>query len=415
VIHRDIKPQNILLGKSGEAKVADFGIARAASVTTITQAGSVLGTVHYISPEQARGEPTTPRSDLYSLGVVLYEMLTGELPYKAETPVGVVMKHMNEQLRHPREINPDLPESLNAITVRLLAKNPAERYPGAAEVIDDLQRAKGSLERQVSRGGEWLGSKESGRIVESSEENSEVESLPGEEGLDGVLHDVPEETADGQRGVGGAVASGESPGEPDPGGQLTQDPEENRNVSSPTPLQPRLRDTAGAIGRRLGRLSAGWFVVAAIVLTGIVALALMFSVEGGVAATRPVPLLVGKTWEKAKQLAGDDFEIVGGKDALPDQIVFVQRPPPGKKVEQGSEIYVKVGDCDERCVTVPDLRKQSEAEALEALDGAGLVMGNVDHKPSDDIPKGQIISQNPPPGSRWEEGGPVSVTISTGS
>ena len=145
VIHRDIKPQNILLSKSGEAKVADFGIARAATATTMTQVGSVMGTVHYMSPEQALGEPATPRSDLYSLGVVLYEMLTGELPYDAETPAGVVMKHVSGLSRSPRDTKIDVPEELDAITARLLAKDPDDRYPDASALVEDLERAKEGL------------------------------------------------------------------------------------------------------------------------------------------------------------------------------------------------------------------------------------------------------------------------------
>jgi serine/threonine protein kinase len=140
VIHRDIKPQNILLSSSGEAKVADFGIARAASATTMTQAGSILGTVHYISPEQALGELATPQSDLYSLGVVLYEMLTGELPYDAETPVGIIMKHVDGLSRSAREANPLVPEELDALVSRLLARDPEDRYPDAAMLIEDLER-----------------------------------------------------------------------------------------------------------------------------------------------------------------------------------------------------------------------------------------------------------------------------------
>ena len=139
VIHRDIKPQNILLSATGEAKVADFGIARVASATTMTQAGSILGTVHYISPEQALGEPATPQSDLYSLGVVLYEMLTGALPYDAETPVGVVMQHVGGLARSPKDANPDVPEELDSLVSRLLARNPEERQADAATVAEELE------------------------------------------------------------------------------------------------------------------------------------------------------------------------------------------------------------------------------------------------------------------------------------
>jgi serine/threonine protein kinase len=146
VIHRDIKPQNILLSKTGEAKVADFGIARAATATTMTQAGSVMGTVHYISPEQALGEPATPKSDLYSLGVVLYEMLTGELPYDAETPAGVVMKHVGGLSRSPKEANAEVPKELDAVTARLLAKDPDHRYPDGNALVEDLERVKEGLQ-----------------------------------------------------------------------------------------------------------------------------------------------------------------------------------------------------------------------------------------------------------------------------
>jgi tRNA A-37 threonylcarbamoyl transferase component Bud32 len=142
VIHRDIKPQNVLLTEEGEAKVADFGIARAASSSTMTRTGDVLGTAQYISPEQALGQPASPQSDLYSLGVVLYEMLTGELPHDAETPMGIAMKHVSGQLRPPREVNPAVPEGINAVTVRLLARDVEERYQSATEVVEDLERVQ---------------------------------------------------------------------------------------------------------------------------------------------------------------------------------------------------------------------------------------------------------------------------------
>jgi eukaryotic-like serine/threonine-protein kinase len=145
VVHRDIKPQNVLLTASGHAKVADFGIARAASATTISQRSVVLGTASYMSPEQAMGEPVGPASDLYSLGVVLYEMLTGELPYTAESPVAVSMKHVNEPLRSPKEVNPHVPEGLNALVVKLLAKDPEDRYAGATELVEDLRRVRDGL------------------------------------------------------------------------------------------------------------------------------------------------------------------------------------------------------------------------------------------------------------------------------
>jgi eukaryotic-like serine/threonine-protein kinase len=145
MVHRDIKPQNVLLTARGDAKVADFGIARAASSVTISQTGSVMGTAGYMSPEQALGKPATPKSDLYSLGVVLYETLTGELPYTADNPIAVSMKHVNDPLRPPREVNPRIPEGMNALVTKLLAKDPEDRYASADELADDLLRVHRGL------------------------------------------------------------------------------------------------------------------------------------------------------------------------------------------------------------------------------------------------------------------------------
>ena len=149
IVHRDVKPQNILVTKSGDVKVTDFGIARAASSATLTRTGIVLGSVHYMSPEQALGLHVGPRSDLYSLGAVLYEMLTGEPPYDAENPISIAMKHVDGYLRPPQEVDPSISEGMNAITVRLLAKDPEERYPDAVSLVNDLDRVRQGLRPAV--------------------------------------------------------------------------------------------------------------------------------------------------------------------------------------------------------------------------------------------------------------------------
>jgi eukaryotic-like serine/threonine-protein kinase len=150
MVHRDIKPQNVLLTANGGAKVADFGIARAGSSATISRTGFVMGTAGYMSPEQALGEPATPKSDLYSLGVVLYEALTGELPFTADNPIAVSMKHVNEPLRPPMELNPRIPGGMNALVTKLLAKDPEHRYADADELADDLWRVTRGLEPVVA-------------------------------------------------------------------------------------------------------------------------------------------------------------------------------------------------------------------------------------------------------------------------
>ena len=155
VIHRDIKSPNVLVTQAGYAKVADFGIARAASATTTsTRSSLVLGTPGYLSPEQAKGEPVGPWSDLYSLGVVLYEMLTGELPYSAKDPVTLTTKHANEPPRSPRAVNPAVPEALDAVTLKLLAKNPEDRYASATELASDLEQVRPGLFPRLAVGAE---------------------------------------------------------------------------------------------------------------------------------------------------------------------------------------------------------------------------------------------------------------------
>src|SRR4028119_431308 len=157
VIHRAIKPHNILVTDMGHLKVTDFGIARAASAATarrplagarvartasapaLSAASAVFGTAGYLSPEQALGEPATPRSDLYSLGIVLYELLTGFVPYRADNPVAVCMKHVTEPLTPPRRLDPTIPEAVDALVVKMLAKDPADRPASASELLEDIE------------------------------------------------------------------------------------------------------------------------------------------------------------------------------------------------------------------------------------------------------------------------------------
>jgi eukaryotic-like serine/threonine-protein kinase len=154
IVHRDIKPQNVLLTASGEAKVADFGKARVVSARTVTEANLVLGTAAYMSPEQVRSERVGPASDLYSLGVVLYEMLTGKLPHEADDPIATAMKHLNQPPPHPRDANLAVSEELDALTAKLLAKDPEDRYSGATELAEDLRRGRDGFSLLAAEAGE---------------------------------------------------------------------------------------------------------------------------------------------------------------------------------------------------------------------------------------------------------------------
>jgi beta-lactam-binding protein with PASTA domain/tRNA A-37 threonylcarbamoyl transferase component Bud32 len=140
IVHRDIKPQNIIVTGDGQIKVMDFGIARTAGGSAMTQTGTIMGTAQYISPEQAQGRPADPRSDLYSLGIVLYEMLTGKVPFNGENPVAIAYKHVREDPLAPSLLNPDISPELEAVVMKALAKNPENRYQSAMEMRSDLER-----------------------------------------------------------------------------------------------------------------------------------------------------------------------------------------------------------------------------------------------------------------------------------
>ena len=141
IVHRDIKPHNILMGRNGRVKVTDFGIARAATSSTITQTGSVMGSVHYFSPEQARGGVVGEKSDIYSLGIVLYEMLTGQLPFDGDSAISIALKHLQENVVDPREFNPNIPENIVRIVMRALEKDPEMRYTSVKAMMQDLNYA----------------------------------------------------------------------------------------------------------------------------------------------------------------------------------------------------------------------------------------------------------------------------------
>ncbi len=180
IVHRDIKPANILIMKSGDVKVADFGIARISSSATVTYTNSILGTVHYISPEQAKGHFTDHKSDLYSLGVVMYEMATGQVPFDADNAVGVAIKHIQQEPAPPSQINPGLDQGLEAIILKCMEKDPADRPQDATELIDDLEHYREMNDTQLIKNPDWDKEERKGKRYKEAVYKSKNREIPRE-------------------------------------------------------------------------------------------------------------------------------------------------------------------------------------------------------------------------------------------
>src|SRR5918998_1362891 len=336
VIHRDIKPHNILITGSGHVKVADFGIARAADATTISHPGDVLGSAKYMSPEQAMGEPVGPASDLYSLGVVLYEMLTGRVPFEIETPADVPVKPAGDPPPHPREINPKVPEGTDALIMRLLATDPKDRYGSAGELIEDLRRVRDGLSPVVSLGDEAttvaLGTPAASTLAAPAPGGTEPRRRKW------FLIVAPFALLALLSAVGGAF-----------GWNSLRDP-------GAASISEILRDAPGGPPVEAGKKSSGPEEV-------------------------KVPGVEGSTGQEARErLADAGFETEVRPRKSPEEDagrVLEQSVPGGKQAKEGSKVFLTIGEPPE-VAEVPDLVGLSYPEAENKLEEAGLLLGGVE-------------------------------------
>jgi serine/threonine-protein kinase len=363
VIHRDIKPRNILITRSGHVKVADFGIARAAEATTISHPGDILGSVKYMSPEQAAGEPVGPASDLYSLGVVLYEMLTGGVPFEVVTPEDVSAGHAQGPPRPPSETNPEVSEALDAVVAALSATDPAARYGSAAGLIEDLQRARYGLPKAVPS---------------ASEETTAASGSP--------LAPGPSGDADGARGS-----------------------RASRRWSWMLAVLVALIAVLGVAGWELSRKSDG---------SGGPGVA-----GGGAERARPspkkveVPAVKGLSEREARgRLSKAGFGVGVRSRESPERDtgrVLRQSVAGGKEANKGSKILLTVGE-GQRVVKAPNVVGLTYSEAANELEQAGFLLGGVREAPSETVPAGVIVAQDPPAGSTLEPNAYVYLTTSVG-
>ena len=418
IIHRDIKPQNVMLDRDGNVKVTDFGIARAKD-SGMTEVGSVLGTAQYLAPEQAQGQQVDERSDLYSVGIVLYEMLTGTVPFKGDTAVTVALKHVNEAPAEPSQIVPGMPYALNQIVLKAIAKDRNARYQTAEEFARDL--------RSAQAGGPLIAA-----AYDPSTEQTRVMSAPS--GAPTVMAAAPLEERVSERG-------------------------RKRRAWPVVLLVAVLLLAIGGAAYGLVRAMGGGGVAVPSVVGQSTAAAIATLKDAGFAASvageefsdeyaegdvvrqepkagtdlrkgETVDLYVSKgaetlsladfkgwsaaevrDWLKENGLSG--VEKTGKSAAVETGLVFKQDPAAGADVKRGDSItyWVSSGAPE---ATVPNLANMTQAQAEAALSAAKLKIGAVTTETSTVVAAGLVIRQDPPAGAKVARDTAVAVVLSSG-
>jgi beta-lactam-binding protein with PASTA domain/predicted Ser/Thr protein kinase len=361
IVHRDIKPHNVIVDGEGRVKVMDFGIARAGTASQMTEAGSIIGTAQYLSPEQARGAPVDQTSDLYSTGIVLYELLTGTVPFTGETPVEIAMKHLSQVPPPPSSHRPEVPRDLDYVVLRALAKDPADRYHSAEDMDSDLER----IGRGIGVSAETAGAATS---VLSRTDVGEAATTIGPPAATGTTYT--------------------------PGRYYEYDEPPRRSSLVPWLL---------ALLLVIAALVGGWFAWQAL--------------QDQLAATEPVA--VPDVEGVAEQLAVSQIRDAGLQDLIVREaseeakkgIVFEQDPQPGERIERGNFVTIRVSTGPPK-TTVPDVKGQRRDEAVAELANADLKANVVPINSGE--PVDTVLGQDPKPGTELVKGSTVRINVSKG-
>ena len=363
IVHRDIKPHNVLVDGDGRLKVTDFGIARAGA-SEMTEAGSIIGTAQYLSPEQAKGTTVDHRSDIYSLGVVLYELLSGRVPFTGDTAVEIAMRHLSSVPEPPSALREDVPHELDMVVLRALAKDPDDRYQTAEEMEAELER--------VSRG----------LPVSQETEDAATMILSG--------GGIPTDATTVIRSTGGPRPPVYAPPPP----VYYEEPPPHRRAVWPWLL---------ALILLAGAAVAGWYVYR--------------QVQGQLNSSKPiaVPYVVGirepLAYERVKAAGLTPVISRQFTAAQPETYVYNQDPKAGNRIDKGNQVTIFVSEGPLK-TTVPDEKGKNSLDAVQDLNAANL-KAKVVPVPSNQ-PADTVLAQDPPAGTKIKQGSTVRINVSKG-
>ena len=412
-IHRDIKPQNIIVSRNGTLKVTDFGIAKAATSNTI--ASSAMGSVHYISPEQARGGYSDERSDIYSLGITLYEMLTGRVPFEGENNVTVALMHIQSEMIPPREYYPDIPVGIERIVLKATQKKPERRYLTTNALMADLHRIALDPHAEVGVIGTMISS--SAPTIQISEEEMAVIKTSSMSQAEGISVFPVQNRADAE--LEEAKAALESLYRDEPEVEYNEDRRyEIEDDERGSEIDPKMEKiiTIGAI--------AATVIIAIIIIIAIASIGKAFNREATTTelttteAVTPLemPDVTGLTEEKALELleeAGILYDIEREySSSFESGVVMSQSILEGETVEEGDRVKLVISKGKEEA-DVPDVVGKTEEEAKQALLNAGFQV-EVDEEYDEEVEEGYVISQSPEGETKAEKGSTITIVVSKG-
>ena len=439
IVHRDIKPHNVMVLKNGSVKVTDFGIARIMSKSnTLTK--EALGSVHYISPEQAKGGRVDNRSDLYSLGVVMYEMMTGRAPYDGESPVSVAIQHINGGAPMPSTLNPNIPGGLEQIIMRLMEVDPNKRYPTATALLYDMEEFRKDpailfdfndtpIDDAVRVQASAAAAAAAVEKTASQPPRNTAERVAGtqrpRQPQQGSAQPRPRNPQQGNNGQRPQQSSAQRPQQ-----RQASAPRQGSQSQRQAPDADAQRRAAARQERREQEEKRTRTVTIAVIACSLVAVVaivifLVVLLNGGLfgskAELKTVPNLIGQVYNDLDRTEYADFKITFGDYGYSDEYeageIMDQTPSPDTEVAEGSEIkvYVSQGPSDKELATMIDMSNSTEESVrswLNSLDGNVKIITKTENH--DTIKEGRVTRTEPATGESLSEGQTVTIYISTG-